>query len=172
MSMMDYVIAAWIGLQRKLFQGLRARSRLGYRRITSAFAMTTVNRSQRLKAATDRSWHGGSFRGGYGNGLAADVVSVAGGTPAQRWISTENLWKWIDAMGTSLERQTVSHRDPPHVGPIDARNMSLAAGRKLFQAESDVKSATGKLIQQGRCRSRAGESCSSGTDVKKRNRPS
>src|SRR6516162_4187205 len=50
-----------------------------------------------LKAATDRSYHGGSFRGGYGHGLAADVVSVKGETRAQRSISTENLWKWIDA---------------------------------------------------------------------------
>jgi hypothetical protein len=37
-----------------------------------------------LKAATDRSYHGGSFRGGYGHGLAADVVSVNGETRAQR----------------------------------------------------------------------------------------
>jgi hypothetical protein len=33
-----------------------------------------------LKVATDRSYDGGSFRGGYGHGLAADIVSVNGET--------------------------------------------------------------------------------------------
>src|SRR5438876_7574827 len=32
------------------------------------------------KAATNRSYHGGSLRGGYGHGLAADVVSAKGET--------------------------------------------------------------------------------------------
>jgi hypothetical protein len=50
-----------------------------------------------MKAAADRPYHGGSFRDGYGHGLAADVVSVNGETRTQRSISTENLWKWIDA---------------------------------------------------------------------------
>src|SRR5262245_57188142 len=45
------------------------------------------------KAATGNSYHGGSRRGGYGHGLAADVVSVKGETRAQRWLSTEILWK-------------------------------------------------------------------------------
>ncbi|MFZ4449114.1 hypothetical protein, partial [Klebsiella pneumoniae] len=52
-----------------------------------------------LKAASDRSYHGGSLRGGYGRGLAADVVSTKGDNRAQRWVSTEILWKWIDANG-------------------------------------------------------------------------
>ena len=56
-----------------------------------------------LKAATDRSYHGGSFRGGYGHGLAADLVSVKGETRAERLMSSESLWKWFDAHGTSLE---------------------------------------------------------------------
>jgi hypothetical protein len=64
-------------------------------RIRSDAALT--ERPGGLKAATDRSYHGGSFRGGYGHGLAADVVSVNGATRAQRSISTESLWKWIDA---------------------------------------------------------------------------
>ena len=50
-----------------------------------------------LKAATDRSYHGGSFRGGYGHGLAADLVSVNGDNDAQRWAASEKLWNWIDA---------------------------------------------------------------------------
>ena len=43
------------------------------------------------KAATGNSYHGGSRRGGYGHGLAADVVSVKGETRSERWISSENL---------------------------------------------------------------------------------
>ena len=35
------------------------------------------------KAASDRSYHGGSRRGGYGHGLAADLVSVKGETRAR-----------------------------------------------------------------------------------------
>src|SRR3954468_2903573 len=46
------------------------------------------------KAATDRSYHGGSLRGGYGHGLAADVVSVKGETRSERLISNQILWKW------------------------------------------------------------------------------
>src|SRR5438093_9833515 len=37
------------------------------------------------KAAPNRSYHGGSLRGGYGHGLAADVVSVKGETRSDRW---------------------------------------------------------------------------------------
>ena len=47
--------------------------------------MITGNRSQAAtKAATDSSYHGGSRRGGYGHGLAADLVSVKGETRAER----------------------------------------------------------------------------------------
>jgi hypothetical protein len=75
-----------------------------------------------LKAANDRSYHGGSFRGGYGHGLAADVVSVNGATRAQRLASTETLWKWIDAHGQDFGvGQPYLGKDPPHVGPIDGK---------------------------------------------------
>src|SRR5437867_10729124 len=47
------------------------------------------------KAASDSSYHGGSRRGGYGHGLAADVVSVKGETRSERSVSSEALWKWI-----------------------------------------------------------------------------
>src|SRR5262245_43326459 len=51
------------------------------------------------KAPPNRSYHGGSLRGGYGYGLAADIVSVKGETRSERCISSEILWKWIDAHG-------------------------------------------------------------------------
>ena len=94
MPMMDYVIG---GMDRsfrlKLFHTLRAAEEAGLSPgITSAFRDDyRQSIASGLKAATDRSYHGGSFRGGYGHGLAADVVSVKGETEAQRSISTESL---------------------------------------------------------------------------------
>ena len=83
MPMMDYVIG---GMDRnfklKLFHTLRAAEEAGLSPgITSAFRDDyRQSIASGLKAATDRSYHGGSFRGGYGHGLAADVVSVKGET--------------------------------------------------------------------------------------------
>src|SRR5438128_3580530 len=69
------------------------------------------------KAATDSSYHGGSKRGGYGHGIAADVVSVRGETRAERWHSTEEMWKWIDANGHQYGiGRPYLDRDPPHIG--------------------------------------------------------
>jgi hypothetical protein len=74
------------------------------------------------KAATDRSYHGGSLRGGYGRGLAADVVSVRGETRMERFAASEELWKWIDAHEKELGiGRPYLDRDPPHVGPIDGK---------------------------------------------------
>jgi hypothetical protein len=74
------------------------------------------------KAASDSSYHGGSRRGGYGHGLAADVVSTKGDTRAERWITTDLLWKWIDEHGKEygVGRPYLDH-DPPHVGPMDGK---------------------------------------------------
>jgi hypothetical protein len=73
-----------------------------------------------LKAQSDRSYHGGSFRGGYGHGLAADIVSVKGETRAERLASSQQLWKWIDTHEKELGvARPYLDRDPPHVGPID-----------------------------------------------------
>jgi hypothetical protein len=55
------------------------------------------------KAATDRSYHGGTRRGGFGHGLAADLVSVKGESRSERWSSSESLWRWVDARGQEFE---------------------------------------------------------------------
>jgi hypothetical protein len=74
------------------------------------------------KAATNRSYHGGSLRGGYGHGLAADVVSVKGDTRSKRWLSSEILWKWIDAHGQEFGiGRPYLDKDPPHIAPIDGK---------------------------------------------------
>lgn len=125
MPMPDYVIG---GMDRdfklKLFRMLRAADEAGLSPgITSAFRDDyRQSIASGLKAANNRSYHGGSFRGGYGHGLAADIVSVGGTTRAQRWTSTETFWKWIDAHGQEFGiGRPYLDRDPPHVGPVDGK---------------------------------------------------
>jgi hypothetical protein len=71
------------GFKLKLYHALRAMDDAGLSPgITSAFRDDyRQSLASGLKAATDRSYHGGSFRGGYGHGLAADLVSVKGRDP-------------------------------------------------------------------------------------------
>jgi hypothetical protein len=97
-----------------------------------------------MKAAADRSYHGGSFRGGYGHGLAADVVSVDGATRNQRWASTEKFWKWIDAHGKEFGiGRPYLGRDPPHVAPIDGREYAAHnPGMKVQHAHAELKKHT------------------------------
>jgi D-alanyl-D-alanine carboxypeptidase len=93
-----------------------------------------------LKAATDRSYHGGSFCGGYGHGLAPDIVSVNGETRIQRSISSENLWKWIDAHGKEFGvGRPYLDRDPAHVAPIDGKKYAAHGGTKALRAVPDLK---------------------------------
>jgi hypothetical protein len=123
MSMMDYVIGGMDkSFKRKLFRTLLAAEAAGLSPgITSAFRDDyRQSIASGLKAASDRSYHGGSTRGGYGHGMAADVVSTQGSNRAQRWVSTEILWKWVDANGKALGiGRPYLGRDPPHVGPVD-----------------------------------------------------
>ena len=147
MAMMDYVIG---GMDRsfklKLFHTLRAAEEAGLSPgITSAFRDDyRQSIASGLKAASDRSYHGGSFRGGYGHGLAADVVSVKGTTQAQRSTSTESFWKWIDAHGQEFGiGRPYLDKDPPHVAPIDGKEYAAHRGTKAQRAESDMKSRAG-----------------------------
>ena len=140
MPMMDYVIG---GMDRsfrtKLFHTLRAAELAGMSPgITSAFRDDyRQSIATGMKAASDRSYHGGSFRGGYGHGLAADVVSVDGATRDQRWTSTEKFWKWIDAHGKEFGiGRPYLGRDPPHVAPTDGRE--YAAHNPGMRAHAEV----------------------------------
>jgi hypothetical protein len=91
------------------------------------------------KAANDRSYHGGTRRGGYGHGLAADVVSVKGETRAEQWISSENLWKWIDANGKEFGiGRPYLDRDPPHIGPVDGQEYVYHRGLKTKHASLET----------------------------------
>src|SRR5207302_6416574 len=93
------------------------------------------------KAASDSSYHGGSRRGGYGHGLAVDLVSVKGETRIQRFASSEELWKWVDAHEKELGiGRPYLDRDPPHVAPIDGKEYAAHhRGTKVQHAGSDMK---------------------------------
>lgn len=143
MDMMDYVIG---GMDRsfktKLFHTLRAAELAGMAPgITSAFRDDyRQSIASGLKAATGKSYHGGSSRGGYGHGLAADIVSVNGATRGQRWVSTEALWKWIDANGKEFGiGRPYLGRDPPHVAPIDGKEYVSRRGTNVQQAALDSR---------------------------------
>jgi hypothetical protein len=142
MPMMEYAIGGIDrGFKLKLFHMLHAAEKAGlWPGITSAFRDDyRQSIASGLKAATDRSYHGGSFRGGYGHGLAADVVSVNGETRTQRSVSTENLWKWIDAHEKEFGvGRPYLDRDPAHVAPIDGKEYA-AHRTKAIHAVSDVK---------------------------------
>jgi hypothetical protein len=132
MSIKDYVIGGMDrGFKLKLYHALRAMDDAGLMPgITSAFrddyrqSIASGN-----KAASDSSYHGGSRRGGYGHGLAADIVSVKGETRLQRFASTVELWKWIDAREKELGiGRPYLNRDPPHVGPLDGKEYAAKRG--------------------------------------------
>ena len=144
MSMQDYVIG---GMDRdfklKLFHMLHVAEANGLSPgITSAFRDDyRQSIASGLKAASDRSYHGGSLRGGYGHGMAADVVSVNGATRAQRLTSTQAFWKWIDANGKDYGiGRPYLDRDPPHVGPTDGKEYAAKRpGARARQAQSAAK---------------------------------
>ncbi|KRQ95236.1 hypothetical protein CQ12_30245 [Bradyrhizobium jicamae] len=144
MTMIDYVIGGMDkSFKLKLFHTLHAAEQAGLSPgITSAFRDDyRQGIASGLKAATDRSYHGGSLRGGYGRGLAADIVSVKGATRAQRWVSTDKLWKWIDENGKTFGiGRPYLDRDPPHVGPIDGKEYaSRRGGTKTQEAQASIK---------------------------------
>jgi hypothetical protein len=145
LPMESYVIG---GMDRdfklKLFYTLHAAEAAGLSPgITSAFRDDyRQSIASGLKAASNKSYHGGSLRGGYGHGLAADIVSTKGDTRTERWTFTEALWKWIDAHGKEfgIGRPYLSY-DPPHVGPTDGREYvsRRGGGDTTQQAEAAVK---------------------------------
>jgi hypothetical protein len=96
------------------------------------------------KAEINRSYHGGSLRGGYGHGLAADVVSIKGETRSERCSSSERMWKWIDTHGKEFGiGRPYLDKDPPHIAPIDGKEY---ADKRGVNAKIAVKgsAATGR----------------------------
>ena len=143
MPLSEYVIG---GMDRsfrlKLYRALRAMDEAGLMPgITSAFRddyRQTIASGK--KAASDSSYHGGSRRGGYGHGLAADLVSVKGETRLERFGNSEVLWKWIDAHEQDLGvARPYLDRDPPHVGPLDGKEYADKRGRANVRNTAQAK---------------------------------
>jgi hypothetical protein len=151
MPMAAYVIG---GMDRdfklKLFHMLHVAEEAGLSPgITSAFRDDyRQSIASGLKAANDRSYHGGSSHGGYGHGLAADIVSVNGATRSQRLASSETLWKWVDAHGKEFGvGRPYLDRDPPHVAPIDGKEYAAHhPGMKARQAVAAAKPRHGHAL--------------------------
>jgi hypothetical protein len=125
MSLKEYVIG---GMERHfkltLYHALRALDDAGLvPGITSGFRDDYRQEiATGYKAHNDCSYHGGSRHGGYGHGLAADIVSVRGKTRSERSTSSEELWKWIDTHEKEFGiGRPYLNKDPPHVGPIDGK---------------------------------------------------
>jgi hypothetical protein len=136
MEQMDYVIG---GVDRsfklRLYHALRAMDDAGLGpAITSAFRDDyRQSLASGLKAATNRSYHGGSSHGGYGHGLAVDLASANGATDAERWDANEKLWNWIDAHGKDFGiGRPYLDKDPPHVAPIDGQEYVAHRGGKQY----------------------------------------
>jgi hypothetical protein len=144
MPLMDYVIGGMDPSFRvTLYHALRAVDDAGLMPgITCAFRddyRQTI--ASGLKAQSDRSYHGGSFRGGYGHGRAADIVSVKGETRAERLASSGQLWEWIDTHEKELGiGRPYLDRDPPHVAPIDGEEYAAHhVEPNTLHAESKAK---------------------------------
>jgi hypothetical protein len=96
------------------------------------------------KAAAGNSYHGGSLRGGYGHGLAADIVSVKGETRSERSISSEILWKWIDAHGKEYGiGRPYLDKDPPHIAPNDGKEYADKRGLNAKLAKKGNAATSG-----------------------------
>src|SRR5215475_3944427 len=142
MSVAQYVIGGMDpGFKVRLYRLFRALDDAGFAPgMTSGFrddyrqSITSGN-----KAVTGNSYHGGSRRGGYGYGLAADVVSVKGEARSERASSSERMWKWIDAHGEEFGiGRPYLDKDPPHIAPIDGKEYAgeCETCRKGAQAET------------------------------------
>lgn len=87
--------------------------------------------SDRGKAAIGYSFHGGSHRGGWGHGLAIDVVSVNAISPVQdeRLAASRPMWNWIDRYGPRLGiGRAYGDVDNPHVTPTSSREYAAHHG--------------------------------------------
>jgi hypothetical protein len=154
MSLKDYVIGGMDrSFKRKLFHALHAMEGAGLSPgITSGFrddyrqALASGNR-----AAADSSYHGGSRRGGYGYGLAADLVSVRGETRAERIKWSQILWKWIDAHENELGiGRPYLDRDPPHVGPTEGKEYVQKRSRAKTRLAASAKNTPTPLVLHDR----------------------
>jgi hypothetical protein len=155
MDTMDYVIGGMDpDFRVTLFRALRALDNAGFKPgIMCAFRDDyRQSIATGLKAQNDRSYHGGSFRGGYGHGVAADIVSVRGETREERLVSTGQMWDWMDRHEIELSiGRPYRDRDPPHVGPLDGQE--YAEHRLSPDARAEAKGRKGGNVRRSDNRS-------------------
>jgi hypothetical protein len=132
MPLMDYVIGGMdSGFKSKLFYMLYAAEQAGFSPgITSGFRDDyRQSIASGRKARSSMSYHGGSVHGGYGHGLAADVISIKGKDRSERLDASRLLWGWIDqhAKQFGIGRPYLDY-DPPHLAPIDGKEYAHHRG--------------------------------------------
>ena len=158
LSLMEYVIGGMDpSFKLKLYCALHAMDDAGLSPgITSAFRDDyRQSLASGLKAATDRSYHGGSFRGGYGHGLAADLVSVKGETRAERFVSSGNYGNGLTRTERSLELGDRILIRTAHVAPIDGKGYTDHRRVANSQhARSEIKKRTLLAIRDDHSNSR------------------
>lgn len=118
MSMEDFVIKGMkTEFRLNLFSAIQAMEKQGIHvGITAAFRddyrQSLITSGTR--AAPSQTWHGGSAHGGYGNGLAADIVGISG-------TSNDQVWNWVDQNGAQYGiGRPYGQGDPPHVAPTNS----------------------------------------------------
>ncbi len=90
------------------------------------------------KSKTGYSLHGGSRRGGYGNGKAADIVALADTRPEQLALSPK-LWQWIDKHGRPFGLgRSIRKKDPMHVVLLSAGEYSANIARAAKAAKAKL----------------------------------
>jgi hypothetical protein len=140
LSPMDYVIGGMDPAFRvTLYRALRTLDVAGFRPGIMCGFRDDYRQSiatGKMKAQNDRSFHGGSTRGGYGHGVAADIVSV-------KDPDSTRMWAWIDQHETELGiGRPYLNRDPAHVAPLDGEEYAVhriakARGRLPLAAPRD-----------------------------------
>lgn len=96
--------------------------------------------TQGVFAQPGHSNHGGSRTGGYGTGIAADLVGVSG-------TSNEAVWNYVDAHGQQLglTRLPASSNDPSHVQSVGGPRNIVVQVQNLKTYDL-VDPATGKVV--------------------------
>jgi hypothetical protein len=136
MTLRQYVIGGMDrDFKQTLFFALKAMDEAGLNPgITSAFRDDYRQQliTEGVRSKVGYSYHGGSTRGGYGHGMAVDLVSLNGDTRAQQSVFSEKLWLWIDVNGKKYGIARPYHdHDPPHVAPVTSAEYAARQERPL-----------------------------------------